>query len=212
MIDSRAHWEKVYTTRRAEQVSWYRPHLEISLDLIKSAAPQFEAQVIDVGAGESTLVDDLVALGYLNLSALDISPAALNVAKARLGASAERVQWLVADVRTVRLDAHRFDLWHDRGVFHFLTRAEDRAAYVRQLVRTLKPGGHLIVAAFGPQGPSRCSGLEVIRYEPHALHAEFGAAFTLVEHRTELHRTPAGAIQQFTYCVCRLGSGRNRDG
>jgi 2-polyprenyl-3-methyl-5-hydroxy-6-metoxy-1,4-benzoquinol methylase len=212
MVDPHAHWEKVYATKRPEQVSWYRPHLEISLDLIKSAAPQLEAQVIDVGAGESTLIGDLVALGYVNLCALDISLAALSVAKARLGASAGRVKWLAADVRTVSLDAHRFDVWHDRAVFHFLTRAGDRAAYVRQLERAVKPGGHLIVAAFGPQGPSRCSGLEVVRYDPHALHAEFGAAFTLLEHRSELHRTPAGAIQQFTYCMCRLGSGRNGDG
>lgn len=212
MFDSHTHWEKVYTTKRPEQVSWYQPHLEISLDLIKSAAPQLAARVIDVGAGGSTLIDDLLALGYQNLCALDISSAALSVARTRLGAGAERVQWLAADIRTVSLDAHRFDVWHDRAVFHFLTRAEDRAAYVRRLVRAVKPGGHLIVAAFGPRGPSRCSGLEVIRYEPHALHAEFGAAFTLVEHRTELHRTPAGTIQQFTYCMCRLGSGRNGDG
>lgn len=212
MVDSRAHWERVYTTKRPEQVSWYRPHLELSLELIKRAAPQPEAQVIDVGAGESTLIGDLVGLGYLNLCALDISPAALSVAKARLGAGAERVQWLAVDVRTVSLDAHRFDLWHDRAVFHFLTRAEDRAAYVRLLTRVLKPGGHLIVAAFGPQGPSRCSGLEVIRYEPHALRAELGAAFTLVEHHTELHRTPAGALQQFSYCMFQLGSGRDTDG
>lgn len=205
MADAQAHWEKVYKSRRPEQVSWYQPHLETSLELLRSAAPQLEAHVIDVGAGGSTLVDDLVAFGYRNLCAMDISPAALSVTKARLGGRAERVQWLVGDVRTISLDAHRFDVWHDRATFHFLTLSEDRAAYVRQVVRAIKPGGHLIVATFGPQGPSRCSGLDVIRYEPHALQAELGAAFRLVEQRTELHRTPAGATQQFTYCMCRLG-------
>lgn len=204
MTDSHTHWESVYTTKRPDELSWYRPHLEISLALIRSAAPQLEAQMIDVGAGESTLIDDLVALGYRNLHALDISPAALSVSRKRLGAAAERVQWLAADVRTASLAAQQYDLWHDRAVFHFLTRAEDRAAYVRQVARAVKPGGHVIVATFGSQGPSRCSGLDVVRYEPHALHAELGAAFELVEHRTELHRTPTGATQQFTYCMCRL--------
>jgi SAM-dependent methyltransferase len=203
-VDPQSHWDKVYETRRPEQLSWYRPHLEVSLELIGCAAPDLDAQVIDVGAGESTLIDDLLTRGYRNLAALDISAAALNVSKARLGANAKRVRWLAADVRTVGLEACRFDVWHDRAVFHFLTRAEDRSAYVQQAVRALKPGGYLIVAAFGPLAPSRCSGLDVIRYEAQTLHAELSAAFRLIEHRSELHRTPAGATQQFTYCLCRL--------
>jgi SAM-dependent methyltransferase len=205
MVDPHAHWDRVYRTKRPDEVSWYRPHLEISLDLIRGAAPGLDAHIIDVGAGESTLVDDLIGLGYRNLYALDISSAAFDVAKARLGANAQRVHWLVGDVRTIALDEQRFDVWHDRAVFHFLTSADDRAAYVRQVEHAVKPGGHVVVAAFGPEGPTQCSGLDVVRYDPEALHDEFGSAFRMVQHRTELHRTPVGNIQQFTYCLCRVG-------
>ena len=203
-MDPREHWEKVYRTRKPEEVSWYRRHLEISLDLIRQVAPRLDASIIDVGGGESTLVDDLVALGYRKVSVLDISRTALAVAKRRLGPRASEVDWLCGDVTTLPLDEHRYDVWHDRAVFHFLTAPGDRAAYVRQVARAVKPGGHVIVAAFGPEGPSRCSGLEVVRYDPGQLHAQFGAQFRLVEHLTELHHTPGGATQQFVYCLCNV--------
>jgi SAM-dependent methyltransferase len=202
--EPRSHWEQVYRTKQPTEVSWYRPHLEVSLDLIEDAVPDRDAAIIDVGAGESTLVDDLLARGYRNLYVLDISQTALDVAKARLGAAVARVHWLRGDIRTFAFDAKAFDLWHDRAVFHFLTDAADRAAYVRQAARAVKPGGHVIVATFGPEGPVRCSGLDVVRYDPEALHDEFGSAFRLVEHRNELHRTPSGSTQQFTYCYCKL--------
>ncbi|MGE5089887.1 MAG: class I SAM-dependent methyltransferase, partial [Candidatus Levyibacteriota bacterium] len=157
-----------------------------------------------VGAGESTLVDDLLAHGYRHLSAMDLSSTALDVAKARLGASARDVEWLCGDVRTFVFGAGRFDVWHDRAVFHFLTDPADRRAYVRQVVHAVRPGGHVIVATFGPEGPTQCSGLDVARYDPEALHDEFGSGFRLVQHRTELHRTPAGKTQQFTYCYCKV--------
>jgi len=203
-VDLRLHWEKVYRAKQPTEVSWYRPHLEISLELIEDAAPDRDAAIIDVGAGESTLVDDLLARGYRNVSVMDLAPTALDVAKARLGAAADNVQWLCGDVRTFAFERHRYDVWHDRAVFHFLTDASDRLAYVRQVAGAVKPGGHVIVATFGPEGPTRCSGLEVARYDPEALHGEFGSAFRLVQHRTELHRTPMGATQQFTYCYCKL--------
>jgi 2-polyprenyl-3-methyl-5-hydroxy-6-metoxy-1,4-benzoquinol methylase len=204
MIDPQAHWERVYKTKQFNQVSWYRPHLEVSLELISSAAPQHDAHIIDVGAGESTLVDDLLERGYRNLYAEDISSAAFDVAKKRLGANAQKVRWLVGDLRTVGLERHRFDVWHDRAVFHFRTGVEDRAAYVRQVAHAVKPHGHVIVATFGPQGPTQCSGLDVIRYDSDALHEEFGAAFRLIDHRMESHQTPMGTTQQFTYCLCRI--------
>ena len=203
-MDSKSHWERVYQTKRADEVSWYRPHLEISLELIAQAAPTSDAHIIDIGGGESTLIDDLLARDYCNLSVLDISATALTVAEQRLGTDAAKVAWLCGDVTNYGFRSHQYDVWHDRAVFHFLTQVEERAAYVRQVVRAVKPGGHVIVAAFGPEGPTRCSGLDVIRYDPDTLHDEFGARFRLEKHLTELHQTPAGAIQQFVYCYCHV--------
>jgi SAM-dependent methyltransferase len=203
-LDSQSHWNNVYRRRRADQVSWYRPHLEISLQLIGEALPGGKGRIIDVGGGESTLVDDLLAMGYGAVDVLDLSETALQVAQQRLGASASRVRWLCGDVTVYPLEPASFDLWHDRAVFHFLTRSEDRVAYVRQVARAVKPGGHVLVAAFGPHGPTRCSGLEVVRYSAAALHAEFGVEFQMLKHLTEVHRTPAGAEQQFVYCLCKV--------
>lgn len=195
------HWEGVYRVKRADQVSWYRPHLETSLQLIRQVLPDLEGRIIDVGAGESTLVDDLLALGYRHIDLLDISATALEVARRRVGPPAARVRWLVGDVTTYPIESSSHDLWHDRAVFHFMTRPEDRAAYVRQLMRAVKPGGHAIIATFGPEGPTRCSGLDVVRYGADAMRAELGARLRLVTQLLESHRTPAGAEQQFLYCV-----------
>jgi SAM-dependent methyltransferase len=207
-MSSRTHWDTVYRTKLADQVSWYRPHLERSLAFVESVAPDRTAAIIDVGGGESTLVDDLVARGYGDVTVLDVAPSAIAGAKARLGPAARRVHWLLADITSVELPVQRYDLWHDRAVFHFLTRAEDRAAYVRQTLRAVRPGGYVVVAAFGPDGPEKCSGLPVVRYDADHLHGEFGGAFRLIDSTVELHRTPAGAIQQFTYCFCRVGTGK----
>ncbi len=203
-MSARNHWEKVYRTKAPDAVSWYRPHLERSTELIGRVAPGRDAAIIDIGGGESTLVDDLLAQGYRRLTVLDLSPTAIEVARSRLGARAREVDWIVADVIEATLPAHSFDVWHDRAVFHFLTDTGERAAYVRQVARAVKPGGHVIVATFGPQGPTKCSGLDVVRYDAQALHGEFGAHFRLLESTTEQHRTPAGAEQQFLYCLCRV--------
>lgn len=203
-MDSQAHWEKVYQTKAADAVSWYRPHLEKSLALIRHAAGDLSAAIVDVGGGESTLVDDLLAVGYHDVTVLDISARAIEVAKNRLGGNAERVTWLAADITEVDLPEHRYDVWHDRAVFHFLTEPQQRAAYVRQVARAVKPGGHVIVATFGPEGPQKCSGLDVVRYDADALHDEFGTRFRLEESMTELHATPFGTTQQFVYCLCKL--------
>jgi 2-polyprenyl-3-methyl-5-hydroxy-6-metoxy-1,4-benzoquinol methylase len=207
VVDSKAHWEKVYRTKQPREVSWYRPHLDISLQLIEEASPNRDAQIIDVGGGESTLVDDLLARGYPNLSILDVSLTALDVTKQRLGASADTVKWVSGDVTTTAFMRDQYDVWHDRAVFHFLTESKEREAYVRQVARAVKPRGHVIVATFGPEGPTQCSGLNVVRYDADALHSEFGMGFQLVKHLIELHQTPAGSIQQFTYCYCNLSSG-----
>lgn len=203
-MESKSHWERVYASRRADAVSWYQPHAACSLELIGRVAPERDARVIDVGGGASTLVDDLLAGGSWQVTVLDISVAALQVARRRLGAAADRVRWIDADITKVQLEPAAYDVWHDRAVFHFLTDPADRAAYVAQVRRAVRPGGHVIVAAFGPNGPQQCSGLPVMRYGPGELHAQFGGEFELLEHVAEQHRTPAGAIQQFVYCHCLL--------
>jgi len=203
-MDVKTHWEKVYTAKQPEAVSWYRPHLEMSLALVERAAQSHSASIIDIGAGESTLVDDLLARGYENITVLDVSQTALEVTKNRLGVLAEQIHWIVGDITQVQLEPLAYDVWHDRAVFHFLTSIEQRAAYVRNVAKAVKPGGHVIVSTFGPEGPTKCSGLEVMRYDAESLHNEFGTRFRLVESLKELHRTPFGAAQQFLYCYCRV--------
>ncbi len=203
-MNAHEHWETIYAEKAPNAVSWYLPHLEKSLSLIERAAPQRSASIIDVGGGESTLVDDLLADGYENITVLDISKMAIDVNKRRLGAGAERVSWLVADIRNVELNDAAYDVWHDRAVFHFLTAVSDRVAYVRQAARAVRHGGHVIVSTFGPDGPERCSGLDVVRYDAESLHREFGRHFQMVESSKELHRTPFGTVQQFLYCHCKV--------
>ena len=203
-MSAKDHWESIYERRAPDQVSWYRPHLERSLEFIERARLAVDAAIIDVGGGSSTLVDDLLARGYKNVTVLDISAAAIDAAKARLGERASRVRWLVADVTEVDLGAGSFDFWHDRAVFHFLRDQAERLRYVAAVRRAVKPGGHVLVATFGPEGPERCSDLEVVRYDADELHAEFGQEFRKVGSSTEMHRTPRGTEQQFVYCYCRL--------
>ena len=203
-MDVRRHWEKIYTTKAPNQVSWYRPHLEASLALILRAAKVRTASIIDVGGGESTLVDDLLDHGFQNITVLDVSQAAIDVNKTRLGERASQVCWLCADVTQADLKPGAYDVWHDRAAFHFLTVHEQRTEYVRQVVRSVKPGGHVIVSTFGPEGPTKCSGLDVVRYDADSLHGEFGARFRLLESSKEIHQTPFGTTQQFLYCYCRM--------
>jgi SAM-dependent methyltransferase len=201
-MDPTNDWNRVYANRAATELSWYQPHAERSLALIRRITDGRPFHLIDVGGGASTLVDDLLDLPGSDLSVLDLSEAALGVARQRLGARADRVHWLTGDVTTAALPAQAYDLWHDRAVFHVLTDAAQRAAYVAQVRHAVRPGGHVIVAAFGPEGPLQCSGLPVVRYAPGELHAQFGGAFVLLAHETETHRAPGGAVQQFVYCLC----------
>jgi 2-polyprenyl-3-methyl-5-hydroxy-6-metoxy-1,4-benzoquinol methylase len=203
-MDAGAHWDKVYSTKAPDAVSWYRPHLETSLALIEQAAGGRLASIIDVGGGASTLVDDLIARGYENVTVLDISQTALDLAKTRLGPAAQRVHWLLADVAQASLPSHAYDVWHDRAVFHFLTAQQDRAGYVQKVMHAVKRGGHVIVSTFGPEGPTKCSGLDVVRYDAESLHDQFGKHFRLVESAKEMHQTPFGKSQQFLYCYCRV--------
>lgn len=200
------HWQHVYQTRGPDQVSWFQAEARLSRQLVESLSPDRSSAIIDIGAGASTLVDGLLGAGYGTLTVLDVAPAALALARARLGPVAARVQWWAADVLEAALPERAFDVWHDRAVFHFLTATADRQRYVEQVARTVRPGGLVIVASFAEDGPTRCSGLEVARYSPIQLHAEFGAPFALIESHRELHTTPGGATQAFTYCACRVGT------
>lgn len=203
-MHSKDHWEKVYSTKATDAVSWFQPHAGYSLSLINDAAGVGrDAAVIDVGGGASILVDDLLANGFTNVTVLDLSAAALAAARSRLGVRASEVRWIEADITKADLPASQYDVWHDRAVFHFLTSPEDRAAYVKAVFHSVRPGGHVIVATFAEDGPVQCSGLPVMRYCADELHAEFGDAFSLLNHRKEAHQTPSGTVQQFVYCYCR---------
>jgi ubiquinone/menaquinone biosynthesis C-methylase UbiE len=204
-MDMKGHWETVYRTKRADEVSWFQQEPTISLDLIRRAAPATSARIIDVGGGASTLVDGLSGVGYSDLTVLDLSRTALQEARNRLRDTASRVRWVEADVLTTSLPETAFDLWHDRAVFHFLTTAAERETYIAQVRRAVRPGGYVLIATFAEDGPMKCSGLSVVRYSADALHDEFGRAFQLVESIRETHVTPSGTRQSFVYCLCRLG-------
>jgi SAM-dependent methyltransferase len=202
-MDTREHWESVYGRKAADAVSWYASHLRESLRYLERTGVGRDASIVDVGGGESTLVDDLLGAGYRDISVLDLSATAIAVCRARLGARSADVRWIAGDVLQHDFAPQSVDVWHDRAVFHFLTADAQRQAYVRQVLRALRPGGFAIVATFGQHGPEQCSGLPVMRYSPEELHDVFGSPFVLVDHSQELHTTPWGSTQEFSYCFCR---------
>ncbi len=197
-MNRQQHWDRVYQTKSSQDVSWYQRRPDLSLALILATGARKDAGIIDVGGGASLLVDFLLDNGYTQLAVLDISAAALSLSRSRLGKSADAVEWFEADVTSFE-PPHRFGLWHDRAVFHFLTDAVDRRGYVATLRRTLLPGGTVIISTFAPDGPPKCSGLDVVRYDEHSIAAELGAEFQLRETRHETHVTPWRAEQQFNY-------------
>ncbi len=203
-MSTSTHWESIYGTKAPDAVSWYRPHLDVSLGLIERAVPDRSASILDVGGGESTLGEDLIRRGYRHVAVVDISWTALRVSSRRDTPGPVPISRVCADVTHLPFAPWSFDLWHDRAVFHFLTAPEDRGAYVEQVTRTVRPGGHVVVSTFGLEGPDCCSGLPVERYDANRLHSQFGGRFRLVENATEVHITPRGAPQQFVYCYCRV--------
>jgi SAM-dependent methyltransferase len=208
-VNRKEHWEAVYRTKRPTELSWYQAEAELSARLIQEVVPGRSASIIDVGGGASVLVSQLDAVGYTNLTVLDLSGMAIAVAQAKLGPRADRIRWIEADILEAKLASGGYRFWHDRAVFHFLTGPAARSIYVTQARRAVPPGGHVLVATFAEDGPTRCSGLEVMRYSPAALHAEFADGFAYVAAHREEHRTPSGSVQAFTYCLYRrVGSGR----
>jgi SAM-dependent methyltransferase len=202
----REHWESIHQSKAPSELSWYRPHLERSLRFIEAAGLAKNAAIVDVGGGSSTLVDDLVAKGYENVTVLDLSAHAIARARERLGPRAASVTWLLGDVTAMELPEHHFDFWHDRAVFHFLTDAGARDRYVAAVRHAVKPNGHVLVATFGPEGPERCSGLPVMRYSAEGIHDQFGDEFRKVGSDAEIHQTPWGDEQEFVYCYCRMSA------
>ena len=205
-----AHWDKVYNTKRENELSWFQENPAPSLDLIAKAAATSASSVIDVGGGASRLVDALVERGFRDVTVLDLSDAALMAAKARLLSRAEQVQWVVADVMEWEPQRFAYDIWHDRAAFHFLTEECDRVAYVARLTKGVKPGGHAIIATFAPDGPERCTGLPVQRYDAESLRGVVGDAFELIETLRHEHRTPWGSDQHFQFSLFRRVSVPDR--
>ena len=200
------HWESTYRRKAPTEVSWYQREAGLSMGLIQRTTPALDARIIDVGGGASTLVDGLLDAGYRSVTVLDIALGALTLARERLGPRATLAGWVMADILDAPLALGRLAVWHDRAVFHFLTDPADRARYVAQVRRAVRPGGHVIVASFATDGPTRCSGLEVVRYTPDAMHEQFGPGFRLLDSVREEHRTPTGSSQPFVYCLWRIES------
>jgi len=198
MTTRRVHWESVYADRDPTSVSWYQENPARSVILIEETGVAADDPILDVGGGASRLVDRLQAIGFTDLTVLDLAPAALVHARERLGHGSRDIRWLDADVLTHRFD-RRFALWHDRAVFHFLTQGEDQARYVAQLDSAVAAGGNVIIAGFALDGPEKCSGLTVQRHSPETLAARLGSGFEPLGFQEEAHHTPGGAVQHFLY-------------
>jgi SAM-dependent methyltransferase len=198
-VSSKEHWERIYRTKREQEVSWFEALPATSIELLEAAGLGPETCVLDVGGGDSRLIDYLTARGMTCLAVLDLSGQALGRARKRLGDAAAVPVWIEADV-TGEWSLKQMDIWHDRAVFHFLTATQDQARYLARLREVLKPGGTAIIATFAPDGPKKCSGLPVARYSPESLAGRLGSGFELVDSRRHDHHTPAGSTQAFQYC------------
>ena len=199
----KSHWEHVYTTKESVNVSWYQPVPAKSLALIRSTEVSLHAPILDVGGGASTLVDNLLDAGYQDVSVLDIASSAITQARARLGATATQAKWIESDVTEFE-PSRPYTIWHDRAVFHFLTSAADRERYLSVLRKSLQSRGHFLLATFGEEGPTRCSGLEVQRYSVEMLKELLEPDFRMRAYELEEHRTPTGAAQEFLYSWWQL--------
>jgi SAM-dependent methyltransferase len=196
-----SHWENVYTTTGEKEVSWFQESPAPSLDLITMVGLTEDAAIIDIGGGASRLVDELLALNFRRITILDLSRAALDAARKRVGDRGAEVQWVVADI--AKWEPTQYDLWHDRAAFHFLTDDADQAAYVDRLKKSVKPGGHVIIGTFAPDGPERCSGLPIVRHDATSLGKALGGDFILIDARRHDHATPWGAVQRFQFSTFR---------
>ena len=205
-LDLRDHWEKVYREKDLTQVSWYQDRPNLSLSFIAKTGVAKDARILDVGAGTSALVDNLLASGFNHLGVLDVSATAIKITQQRLGDRADDVEWFISSVTEFE-SPHPWDVWHDRAVLHFLTEPNDQAAYRGRLEASVSLGGAVVVSTFGPEGPERCSGLTVRRYGVAEMSECIGPDFTLDHHEMVEHSTPGGGVQQFLSCLYRRTSG-----
>ncbi len=200
---NRDHWEHVYNSKKPDAVSWYQPRLERSIGTIVATGIPRTASIVDVGGGASTLAGDLLRMGFLQITVVDISRRAIDEARARLGPASAGVTWIISDIFEANLARGKCDLWHDRALFHFLLEENDRLRYRQALESALRPGGFAVIATFGPNGPLSCSGLPTARYSPESLGLALGPSFSLLSHDSELHHTPFNTTQEFIYCTFR---------
>ena len=202
-MDVADHWKTIYQSRTSSELSWFKPHLSISLEMIAGALKGMGTRIIDIGGGDSTLVDDLVGMGLTDITVLDIAAPALVRSRQRLADTGHHVTWMEDDVLRAVFPHHHYDLWHDRAVFHFFTEDQSREKYAVKASNAVRPDGQMIIATFADDGPLRCSGLPTMRYSPDALAGIFQQDFVLVESRKESHLTPQGKEQRFVYCRFR---------
>lgn len=198
-FDRKNHWETIYRTKQLSEVSWYEPTPETSLDFLKQFKVPKTAKIIDVGGGDSFLVDHLLGKGFQNLTVLDISEAAIDRAKKRLGDLAHRVKWIVSDITQFQ-PAEQYDFWHDRAAFHFLTDEEDVTKYLDIAQKSIKPTGILVIGTFSELGPTKCSGIEIKHYSENSMTERFRGCFEKIKCITVDHKTPFGTIQNFVFC------------
>lgn len=200
-MNNTTHWNTIYASQLPSQVGWYEPHLETSLAWIDELALDPHDPIIDVGGGASTLVDDLLARGQRNITVVDLSEAAIRIARDRLGEASGAVTWRVGDVTGIELPQRHYRLWHDRAAFHFLIEPESQQEYKAALLGAVEPGGYFLIGTFSPAAPPRCSGLPVKRYDAELLASTFGDNLELKLHKNEMHTTPGGAKQSYVYCL-----------
>ena len=193
------HWENIYNTKKLQEVSWYQPVPESSLNYINASQLDKNSRIIDVGGGDSFLVDNLLSLGYTNVSVLDISAKAIERAKTRLGKKADEVTWIVSDITSFEPE-EKYDLWHDRAAFHFLNDPENIQKYLKVMETAIKPNGFLIIGTFSDKGPTKCSGIEIKQYSIEELKAAIPDTFKFIEGKNIDHPTPSGSLQNFTFC------------
>lgn len=201
-FDRKKHWENIYQTSQLDKVSWFQPTPEASLDFFKEFNVPTTAKIIDVGGGDSLLVDHLLDLGYQDITVLDISEAAINRARQRLGDKANKVNWIVADAASFK-PAEKYDFWHDRAAFHFLTQDQDISSYLETAQKSIQPNGILVLGTFSEQGPKKCSGLEIKQYSEATMTNLLKRFFEKIRCMTVDHKTPSGAIQNFVFCSFR---------
>lgn len=199
IFDRKSHWDKVYRTKGLKEVSWYQKNPETSLKLIRESGFDKDAKIIDVGGGNSLLTDYLLKEGYTNITVLDISETAINNVKERLGDDAGKVKWIVSDIADFYPN-EQFEIWHDRAAFHFLTETDEIKNYIKTAEDGIKPGGRFILGTFSENGPGKCSGIPIKQYSEKEMISLFQGSFEGPECLTIDHKTPAGKIQNFTFC------------